>query len=137
MKWVSHPSKENRRRTTVLVLLLVVVFVGSYILFQLWGLVLGIILIGNAISPYFVATRYEFNDESIVIKGLLTEQKRRWKEFRSFYPDKNGVFLSVFSTPRRLENFRGIYIRFGDKRDEVMEYVRKKVERPEGVERKA
>ncbi|OYD13624.1 hypothetical protein CH333_10655 [candidate division WOR-3 bacterium JGI_Cruoil_03_44_89] len=127
MKWSSHPCAENKKRTTFLLVFLGVLFVGLFIWFKLWGLLIGIVLVGSALYPYFIPTRYEFSEEYMVIKGFFLQQKKWWGEFRSFYPDRNGVFLSPFPEPTRLENYRGIYIRFGNKRDEVMEYVKKKV----------
>jgi hypothetical protein len=127
MEWTSHPSLENKKKTIFLIVFLVGLFTGLYVWFKLWGLLIGIILIGSAVYPYFVPTRYEFNEKYIVIKGLFMQRKKQWKEFRSFYPDRNGILLSTFPKPTRLENYRGIYIKFGNRRDEVIEYVKKKV----------
>ena len=51
-----------------------------------------------------------------------------WSDFRSFYADRNGVLLSPFARPSRLENFRGVYVRFGrSNRDEIRDFIRRKV----------
>ena len=128
MKWVSHPCRENKKKTLILVSFLTLLFVGLYIWFEWWGLAIGVVLIASSLFPYFAPTKYEFSEEYIIIKGLVVEKKKKWKEFRSFYPDRNGVFLSPFLEPRRLENYRGIYIRFGNKKDEVIEFVREKLD---------
>lgn len=127
MEWTSHPYIENKKKTTLLAVFLWVLFIGLYVWFKLWGLIIGILLIGSAVYPYFIPTRYKFDEEYIVIKGLFMQRKREWGEFRSFYPDKNGIFLSPFPKPTRLENYRGIYIKFGDRRNEVIEYVKRKI----------
>lgn len=44
--------------------------------------------------------------------------------FRSFYPDKRGVLLSPFTRPSRLENFRGVYVRYDGNKDEVDAFVK-------------
>ncbi len=127
MKWTSHPFLENKRRTVLLIVFLAALFTGLYIWFGLWGLVIGLILVGTSVYSYFIPTRYEMNDEKILIKGLFMTKKKQWIEFRSFYPDRNGVLLSPFVVPSRLENFRGVYIRFGNKHYEVIEYIEKKI----------
>ena len=56
-----------------------------------------------------------------------------WSDFRSFYADRNGVLLSPFARPSRLENFRGVYVRFGDsKRHEILDFIQRKV-RPDSI----
>lgn len=127
MKWTSYPCLENKRRTVLLIVFLAALFTGLYIWFGLWGLVIGLILVGTSVYSYFIPTRYEMNYEKILIKGLFMTKKKQWIEFRSFYPDRNGVLLSPFVVPSRLENFRGVYIRFGNKHDEVIEYIEKKI----------
>jgi hypothetical protein len=47
-----------------------------------------------------------------------------WSQFRSCYPDKNGILLSPFAHPSRLENFRGLYLMFEGNRDAVTACVK-------------
>jgi hypothetical protein len=47
-----------------------------------------------------------------------------WSIYRSCYPDKNGILLSPFVRPSRLENFRGIYLMFADNGEEVTRFVK-------------
>jgi hypothetical protein len=47
--------------------------------------------------------------------------------------DKNGVLLSPFAGRSRLENFRGVYVRFGQNKDQVVNFVRSKIEKKEST----
>jgi hypothetical protein len=55
-----------------------------------------------------------------------------WTQFRSFYPDPNGVLLSPFAHPSRLENFRGIYLRYHGQADQVLRIVAERITPPIG-----
>lgn len=127
MEWVSQPCIENKRRTIFLLIFLVALFIGLYIWFELWGLIIGLLLVGSSVYPYFAPTRYVMDEDDIIVRGLFMTKRKRWNEFKSFYPDKNGVLLSPFSAPSRLENFRGIYLRFGKRRKEIIEFIQRKM----------
>ena len=96
MKWTSHPCLENKRRTVLLIVFLAALFTGLYIWFGLWGLVIGLILVGTSVYSYFIPTRYEMNDEKILIKGLFMTKKKQGIEFRSFYPDRKTSTTRFF-----------------------------------------
>lgn len=127
MTWISHPCREYKKKTICLLTFLILIFSGIYFSFGGFWFFIALILVGGAILPYFLPTTYTLNDEQIQIKGLITNKKKKWGEFNSFYPDKNGILLSPFKEPSRLENFRGLYIRFNNNKGEVTEYISKKI----------
>jgi len=112
-KWSISSVNENKKKTICLLIFLILVFIGVYSFYGfIWFLVSFVFLIGS-LSSYFVRTYYIFTDNHIEIKSFLSHLKKEWSYYRSYYEDKNGIFLSPFGKPSRLENFRGIYIRFG------------------------
>lgn len=129
IKWISLPFKIGGRRNIIAIVVPVVIWV---IIFLFWGagwFILSLVLVGGSILPYFLPTKYKITKDGIVVNSLFTKQKKRWEYYRSFYVDKNGVFLSPFRKPTRLENFRGIYIRFHKNKDDVVEFIRNMMER--------
>ena len=135
LRWRSIPAKRTVR-TTVLVTVFVL---GMPILLAVWygafyGL-LGILILGGSLLSFFLPTDYILTDLAVARRYLGIVQKRKWSEFRSYYPDKNGVLLSPFPGPSRLENFRGMYLRFEGNRDEALAVVADRVlYPPEGDE---
>ena len=71
--------------------------------------------------------RYELYENQLVVTAPLYRLIKPWDVFRSFYVDNNGVLLSPFAKPSRLENFRGVYVRFGENRSEVLDFIREKI----------
>lgn len=88
---------------------------------------LSVVIMLGSLSSFFLPTRYELDDDKVKIRYLLSMRERKWGMFRSYYVDKNGVLLSPFERPSRLENFRGLYIRFDNNQDQVVDFVKSKI----------
>lgn len=132
LQWESHPAKA-RPRTAVLVglfLLLLVVMVYLLTYSPLFTVAAALILFGS-LSQFFLTTTFEFGERMIRVKYLVNKIEKEWPQYRTYYEDKNGVLLSPFVRTSRLENFRGIYIRFAGNRDAVMSIVKAKIHMPE------
>jgi len=128
-KWTSHPVIENQVRTILLMLFLILVFVGVYFLYGFWWFLISFVFILSSLSSYFMKTEYTISENGVEVRSFLSHLKKDWQYYRSFYEDKNGIFLSPFVKHSRLENFRGLYLRFGlgdrDKiRTIIKEYVK-------------
>ena len=134
LKWSSHPVKKKTLVSILVVLFLVVVWLVVYVTTSsilLTGLAV-IIMLGS-MSSFFLPTSYELDQKKVKIRFFFTNRQREWSAFRSFYVDKNGVLLSPFAKKSRLENFRGVYVRFSRNKDQVVDFVRSKIEKKEGA----
>lgn len=114
LSWTVHPLVEKRRVSVLLAVFLVLLLIGIYWTFQsvqIAGLS-AIFLIGS-LYKYFLPFHHRCETDALIITSCCYRLERPWSTFRSFYVDANGVLLSPFAHPTRLENFRGIYLRFG------------------------
>ena len=128
MQWTVHLIKRNWIISAGVVLFLVILCVAIYLSFSsATFLILSIVILAISLSPFFFPTTYTFQDDCITVKSLLRKSSRNWDSFKSYYPDRNGVLLSPFISPSRLENFRGLYIRFEGNRSEVVDFIQKKL----------
>ncbi|MBA7638469.1 hypothetical protein ES703_46125 [subsurface metagenome] len=129
IEWVSFPAVENLKKTTIATIFIIGL---STLLYFLYGPIYGflsILFLGFSLLPYYTPTTYRLNEDGIEVKKVFYTIKKSWSNFRSFYPDKNGVLLSPFPIPTRLENFRGIYIRFRGNREGVLSLVESMMDR--------
>lgn len=129
IEWVSFPAVENLKKTTIATIFIIGL---STLLYFLYGPIYGflsILFLGFSLLPYYTPTTYRLNEDGIEVKKVFYTIKKSWSNFRSFYPDKNGVLLSPFPIPTRLENFRGIYIRFRGNREGVLSVVESMMDR--------
>jgi hypothetical protein len=128
IQWIVHPIRRNWKVSAGVVSFLVILCAAIYFSFNsLAFLLLSVVILVSSLSPFFFPTKYTLRDDRIVVKSLIRRFSRQWNFFRSYYPDKNGVLLSPFSSPSRLENFRGVYIRFGHNRAEVVDFIGERI----------
>ena len=107
LEWSAWPAREKPLLSLGLTVLLIAIWVAvGYIYREAVWVLLAVILLLGAVAPFFVITRYRLDEEGVSMKRYVTTMKKRWEELRSYYPDKNGVLVSPFAKPSRLENFR-------------------------------
>jgi len=128
LSWSTHPAKGRPLVTTLVILFLIVLAVLVYLLtYSAIFTVIAILILYGSLTQYFTKTTYEFTDTKVRVKYVVNKIEKEWAQYRSYYVDKNGVLLSPFPSPSRLENFRGLFIRFAGNKDQVMEVVRQKI----------
>ncbi len=130
LSWTVHPIVENWRKSLLLGLFLALLLFGIYFGFQsiYVALISGIVLIGS-LYKYFLPFHHQCEADRLIITSCCYRLERSWETFRSFYVDANGILLSPFARPTRLENFRGVYVRFGKHTpEEVVDFITSKIE---------
>ena len=129
IEWSVHPIKKNWKVSVGVVSFLVILCAAIYFSFHsIAFLILSIVIFVGSLAPFFFSTTYILQNDCVIVRSLLRGFSRQWDSFSSYYPDKNGVLLSPFSSPSRLENFRGIYVRFSHNRSEVVSFIREKMD---------
>lgn len=130
LDWVCHPARRNKTVTiAVSIFIAVIVAVVYYATFSVWFTILGFLILTGSLAGFYFPSHYQFTENKIIIKTTMQTLEKKWSQYRSYYSDKNGVLLSPFARPSRLENFRGIYIKFWYNKDEVMAIVKDKIKR--------
>jgi len=135
LEWISFPFVERPFISLLLMAFLVflsfvlwkvAVVVWGYPIFYYGGMLL---TIGNLL-PYFIMTKYQMCEDNIVVQYLFLKITRKYSDFGCFYPDKRGIMLSTFKTPRRLDVFRGMSLRFSasqEEKQDLLELLKEKV----------
>lgn len=124
LAWTAHPL---RRRPLAAVLVTIFILVVGFLVLittesKAFG-TLALVVLFASLAKFYFPTKYRLTDRRITIKSTTQTIHKNWSQFRSFYPDNNGVLLSPFVQPSRLENFRGIYLIFEKNRQEVLSFV--------------
>jgi hypothetical protein len=128
LKWSTHPIKRSTKVSVLVILSLFMVWSLVYLTtFSLLLTILSVVIMLGSLSSFFLPTYYELDGKKIKVKFFFNTKEKEWSMFRSFYVDKNGVLLSPFERPSRLENFRGLYVRFNQNKEEVVDFVRTKI----------
>ena len=131
--WSVRPCTRNWPLAIGVVVLILLLSLAVQLYFEgpFWAL-LTLVLLGLAVAPHYVSARHELSEEGVKVRGLLVTYSRPWSEIAGRFPDRDGVMLSPLSTPSKLAYTRGIYLRFSENRDEVLERVEAYVARASG-----
>lgn len=128
MEWVVHPVKRRPWVSVMVSLFVVAVVVLVRVTTESQAFaVLAMIIMLASLAKFYFPTRYKLDASGVTIKTTTQTLTKEWKLYRSCYPDKNGILLSPFAEPSRLENFRGLYIMFQRNRDEVTAFCRERI----------
>ncbi len=128
VEWTCHPMRRRPWVTVAVTLFIIVMGMVVYLAtFSNAFTVLTLVILYASLAKFYFPTRYKMSEKGIQIKTMTQTLVKKWSMYRSFYPDKNGVLLSPFTRPTRLENFRGLYVMYDKNRDEIVEYVRRHV----------
>jgi membrane-bound metal-dependent hydrolase YbcI (DUF457 family) len=125
LRWISHPVRTAHRKTALAagVALLTAWFLYTQTRSVTWALIgFGIIVL--SLYDFILPTEFRLTNEGVERRILFLTRRRKWSVLHSFYPDRNGVFLSPFPRPSRLEGFRGLYVRYAGNREQVVSYIK-------------
>ncbi len=128
MQWTTHPIK--RRPWVALSVSLFILAVSVSVFMTMQSVIFGlfaIIVLFASVAKFYLPTTYGLSSHRVLIKSTTQTIVKEWTLFRSYYVDKNGVLLSPFASPSRLENFRGLYLIFNDNRDAVMACIKEHI----------
>lgn len=128
MEWVVHPVTRRPWVSAAVTAFVVAVVVLVRITTESPAFaVLALVIMAASLAKFYFPTRYKLDDKGVTVKTTTQTLTKEWKLYRSCYPDKNGILLSPFAEPSRLENFRGLYIMFQGNGDEVTAFCRERI----------
>ena len=129
--WVSHPLREEPVAKSVALMVIILgvsLIVGMSFQSGAFASV-ALVLLVVAMARYFFATRYVLDEAGVGISHLGVRRHYAWAQFRRVARHPNGVFLSTFAKPHRLDPFRGQFLRATNP-DEICHVVRQYIARP-------
>jgi hypothetical protein len=84
-------------------------------------------MLAIALMKYFFPTEYQITHEGIQIHFLGRTTHRKWIEFQCYYFCRNGIQLSTYPKPNRLDSFRGHFILTGMNNEGIISFLRTKL----------
>ena len=135
LSWTTHPIK---KRPLVAVLVSVFILLVSIMVFAItaskWFTALALIVLFGSVAKFYLPTRFRLTEEYVIVKSSTQTIAKRWSDIRSYYVDKNGILLSPFAEPSRLENFRGLYLIANDNKNEIETFIKQRINLPQPKE---
>jgi hypothetical protein len=131
LEWTVHLARDRPGRAAVVVLTLLLAAGLCFTLFRspLFALLTAAVLLG-ATSEFLLPIRYRLDNQGAESANLHNRRRISWRDVRKAYLLEDGIQLSPFDQPTRLEAFRGVFLRFGPggDRETVLAAVRERRE---------
>jgi hypothetical protein len=126
LAWKVHLLKEDPKKALLVFPAVLVSLAICYIFFRNpIPMIAVLFLFFSSFSDYFFPIMYSVDEKGASVKTALWKNFLEWEKVKKYYLDETGIKLSTLGYPSRLEAFRGIYLRFGGNKEEVIEAVRR------------
>ncbi len=123
-RWQVHLARQQPERLPVLVLVLVgVPILGAWLMGHWIFGVIALWMLWSATADFLLPIRYEADAEGIRQRGW-SPRVMRWERVKRVVWSEQGVLLSPFAHPTRLNAYRGIFVWYGDQREQVEALIR-------------
>ena len=126
LTWKVHLLRDEPRK---LLLILPVIAFSLLVCFSTFRspllMVIVLFLFCSSLADFLFPVRYEIDEQGASARTLFSRTYIEWSRVKKYYTDGLGIKLSPLNTQGRLTAFRGVYLRFGDRKDEVIEVVRR------------
>lgn len=128
LEWTVHPLVERPRQAVALVAILTLVLLLVWLNIPEPGwVVFAAAILFISLARFFFPTAYRLDDAGIHVRFLGFARDHSWGRFRRLEPGRNGLFLSPFPKPNRLDNFRGLFLLWGGNRKEIEAFARERI----------
>lgn len=114
LSWRVHPLRqESRLKSGLLVLTIggVAAIAGLSFGGALYG-VLSLAILGASMSRYLLPTAFRLDPQGARVDHGLRGRTLTWSQVRRVDAHADGLFLSPFARPCRLDAFRGAFLRY-------------------------
>jgi hypothetical protein len=130
LRWRSWPLREDLLAALILLIILAVIGLGVRWLTgrtELGLLASCVFLV--AMWRYFLPVSFELNSDGVNQWVLGRHRRIPWKLIRQYKVCSRGVLLLPHADYRPVDALRGLYLPWGEHRDEVLTYLRHYLDR--------
>ena len=135
--FVQNTLKDDPRTFFKAILAVFIVNIFIYYMFNPTYGTIALFLTILSLTEIFFPFKYALYEKGIIVDRFFYKVKHEHGYYKKVYDDKNGIFLSPYRYKTRMDSFRGILLRIPkDKKDEVLAFLRSKIEAEQVTETK-
>ncbi|MCS6830454.1 MAG: hypothetical protein RMM08_12665 [Armatimonadota bacterium] len=124
LQWKVHLLRKQPRRAWLAGVVMLHASVLVAVAFQSVGMgLLALALLWLATREFWLPVRYYVNEKGAGVRYLGAIYDITWDRVKYVLVNEEGVKLSPLPFGSRLEPFRGVFLRFADNREQVLEAI--------------
>ena len=125
-RWNVRPSdKEPTKKWGVILVALIAFGLGLLVFKTLVFAVLGAAIILISTAEFWLGTSYKLDPKGASARTGASMTGLEWPDVKRAVAEKDGIKLSPLGTSSRLEAFRGVFLKYGDHKEQVTDMVRR------------
>lgn len=113
MEWTLHLARRQPTKAAVTVAVIALTFAVGWLWVHPLISLLMVLFLLNSVGEFLFPVRFRLTRDGVEVSSLLNSRKLRWEQVRRFTVYHDGVFLSPYPKPNRLDSLRGIWLRWG------------------------
>ena len=121
LSWRVHPLRQESaaRTTCLLALIFAVSAMAAWSLEHILFGLISLVVLALSMARYLLPTDYVVDDQGVTTKNLGVARRLTWRQINRIDVHADGLFLSPFRVPSRLDGFRGLFVRYADNQAQV------------------
>ena len=138
IEWSVHLFRISFWRSFAVVIFIVCAAAAGYLLFNgsmMWAAI-AVLIIVFSFAKFLFPQTFVFDEEWIEARNWYSVKRRKWSEFRRALPFELGISLVTRAGESRFEFFRSLSVFYGDRKDEVVAFIKRKLAQNEKREDK-
>ncbi|MBL8067994.1 MAG: hypothetical protein JNM28_06070 [Armatimonadetes bacterium] len=129
MAWSVSIGEGHPRKRAALAVVTLAAGVFGFAFLGMWGLLISLAAVFVSTAEYWLPIRFRLDEAGAESKIGLSTNLLRWGDLKRLIHTADGVRLSPLPSPSRLDEFRGVYLRFAGNREEVLAKIAELSER--------
>ena len=127
LTWTVRLSSQQPGRVGFVFALAALAGLGGFFWLGLSGTLVALFAVLGSTAEFWMPLHYRIDDRSGTVRCGFVVSAIEWSDVKQIWVTDEGVKLSPLAGSRRLEAFRGVFLRFSDNRDAVLSAVRERV----------
>lgn len=124
LRWTVHLLREQPQKAWIAAAIMLLASVVVGVAFRSAGMgLLALVLLWLATRDYWLPVRYSVDEKGATVRYFGAAFDIAWERVKYVTVTSEGVKLSPLPPRSRLEPFRGVYLRFADNREQVLEAI--------------
>ncbi len=124
MSWSVHLARRHPVKAIVSLAFVAAATVAGSILAGPYVALFVAVALVFSLSDFLFPVKYFITTEGVSCRMLLKSCEIKWQDVKRCYLDDFGIKLTPLDRVSRVEAFRGVYLRFGDNQEQVIETVK-------------
>lgn len=124
MEWTVHLARRQPLKAVAVIFIIAfVVAFGWLFVHPFVAFLMGLFLL-NAVSEFLFPVRYKLTNDGVQVSSFLHDRSMGWEQVRRLDVFPNGVFLSPYLKPNKLDSLRGVWLRWDGEPERLQALVK-------------